>query len=269
MKRTLLTITIMLFAVSSVLAAQNDINVTRTQLWGNLIFKGKVTKSGLGIFARYSSRYNVDFEKEKNDTVIDDKTQGSWLNEIFVGPSYATKLTPKLKLVTSPQYRLMGFYLDEKKKDSTPADPEAYYEHTLHWPTTLAYKFGFLTVKYRLILWNRFEHEYTDASGNEVDVDNEFLTRHYAGVDIPLHNMLSFYLAEEVFILHTAGDEGENTFWRNAVWTGFNIKPSNSFTITLGYTNYYTFKEDSDVNEITVNDHYIYTAITYSTDFAK
>src|SRR6056297_1488482 len=265
MKRALLTITIILFAVSSVFAAQNDINVTRTQLWGNLIFKGKVTKSGLGIFARYSSRYNVDFEKEKNDTVVDDETQGSWLNELFIGPSYATKLTPKLKLVTSPQYRLRGTYLDEKKD----ADPEAYYEHNLHWLTTLAYNFGFLTAKYRLILWNRFEHEYTDASGNEVEVDNEFLTRHYIGVDIPLHKMLSFYLAEEVFILHTAGDEGENTYWRNAVWTGLDIKPSKSFSVKLGYTNYYTFKEDSDVNEITVNDHYVYTAITYSTDFTR
>lgn len=268
MKRTLLTVTIVLFAVSSAFAAQNDIDVTRTQLWGNLIFKGKVTKSGLGIFARYSSRYNVDFEKEKNGTVIDDETQASWLNELFIGPSYATKITPKLKLVTSPQYRVMGFYLDEKKKDSTPADPEAYYEHTLHWPTTLAYNFGFLTAKYRLILWNRFPYEYTQ-NGVEDETDNEFLTRHYAGVDIPLHKMLSFYLAEEVFILHTAGDEGENTYWRNAVWTGFDIKPSKSFKFTLGYTNYYTFKEDSDVNEITVNDHYIYTAITYSTDFTK
>ncbi|MDM8544645.1 DUF2490 domain-containing protein [Desulfococcaceae bacterium HSG9] len=264
MRKLFFSMIAFLFTVTTLHAGQADINVDRTQLWSNLIYKAKITQSGFGVFTRYASRYNTDFDKEVNGVTKDDETQGSWLNDLFIGPSFVKKFSPRFKLFTSPQYRPMFFYLDEAKD----ADPESYVEHTIHWPTVLSYKTDFMTLSYRLILWNRFETDFTQG-GKEIETDNEFLTRHNFGVSIPVHKKVNIDLSEEIFLLHTA-DDGQETFWRNALWGGVTIKPGvKGLAVKLGYVHFLTFKEDSLTRDIDVNDHHFTFSLVYSMDFSK
>ncbi|MCD4654724.1 DUF2490 domain-containing protein [bacterium] len=245
-------------------AGQQDINVDRFQFWGNFIYKAKITQEGFGFFAKYGSRYNMDYEKEVDGVIKDDESQGSWLNELFIGPSYAKKLSDKITFSTSLQYRPMFFYLDEARD----VDPDSYVEHTIHWPTEVFYKTKFMTVSYRLILWNRFPTDYTKGS-SEIETDNEFLTRHKIGFTFPVHKKVKLHIGEEIFLLHTA-DDGQDTFWRNAVWADVTVKsPIKGLAVKLGYANYLTFKEDSAARDIDVNDHYVIFSLIYKMDFSK
>ena len=259
MRIPMLAAIVVLLAGTSLYAQQSDIDVTRTNLWSNLTYKAKLAESDFGVFAKFSSRYNIDFEKEIDRVVTDDKAHDSWLNEVFVGPSYSMKLADNLGLTTSPQYRPMFWYTNEAKE----SDPESFVEHSIHWPTTVSYKMGSMTLKYRLILWNRFATEYTQG-GMDKETDNEFLSRHYVGVSIPVGKVVSLSLAEEVFLLHTA-DEGQESFWRNAVWAEATVKTGvKGLAAQLGYANYLTFKENSDVRDIDVSDHYVRLGLVYS-----
>jgi len=259
MRIPMLAAIVVLLAGTNLHAQQSDIDISRTHVWSNVIYKAKFAESDLGVFAKFSSRYDIDFEKEMDGVVKDDETQGSWINEFFVGPSYSTKLGPNVGLTTSPQYRPMFWYAGEAKG----TDPESYIEHSIHWPTTVSYKMGSMTLKYRLILWNRFATEYTQG-GMDKETDNEFLTRHYVGVSIPVGKAVSISLAEEVFLLHTT-DEDQESFWRNAVWAEATIKTGvKGLAAQVGYTNYYTFKENSASEDIDVNDHYLRLGLVYS-----
>ena len=258
MRMPMLAALVVLLAGTNLHAQQSDIDISRTHVWSSVTYKAKFAESDLGVVAKFSSRYDIDFEKEVNGGTTDDEAQGSWINELFVGPSYSTKLSPNVGLTTSPQYRPMFWYAGEAKD----SDPASFVEHSIHWPTAVTYKMGSMTLKYRLILWNRFATEY-DQGGTTRETDNEFLTRHYVGVSFPVSKAISLSLAEEVFLLHTA-DEDQESFWRNAVWAEATIKTGvRGLAAQVGYANYFTFKEDSAARNIDVNDHYLRLGLVY------
>lgn len=262
MRTPLLIALVVLLAATSLHAEQSDIDTGRTHVWSNVTYKAGFGQSGFGLFARFGSRYNVAFDKQVDGVAKDDSTQDSWLNELFIGPSYSTSLNPSLRLTTSPQYRPMFWYTSEAKD----ADPKSYVEHSIHWPTSLTYKIGSTAVTYRLILWNRFGTEFTQ-NGQDKTTDDEFLTRHYLGVSVPIGKTVRISLAEEVFLLHTA-NEGQETFWRNAVWADATIKTGvKGLAVQVGYANYYTFKEDSTARKVDINDHYLRLGLVYSMQF--
>lgn len=258
MKKVALIGLLLLFTATGLHAA--DIDVDRTNLWSNVIFKGKLSKHW-GMFARYSSRYNIDFEKEKNGTVIDDDEIDSWLNEFFVGPYYTTKLTKNLSLFTSPQYRPMFFFADGEGGDSFRQD-------TIHWPTTLTYKWKKIKFMYRLILWARFS-----CDDDPYLEDDELLSRHYFGINVPFIKKSRLFLGNEIFWLHTDDSEdGQEALWRNAIWAGIVTKtPIKNLKFKLAYVNYYTNKDNGDYSnkDIDVNDHYIKFDFIYNWDFTK
>lgn len=259
-----------LFSTTNLFAA-TDVDVTRSQLWGAFIYRAQMHNSGSGLYVKYSARYNLTYEKMVDKTVTDETTQGLWLNELFIGPEFVLKPSRKMKISTSPRYRVQGLYLDEKKagrNDPSTADPEAYYKHTIYLPTQFSYTHKSVTLGYRLAFWHKFPYDYKKV---EVDYhgDAEFFSRHMLRCAFHVLNWLDLYLWDEVFLLHTAGDPGEQVFYRNAVWTGLLFKPVSGTSFRLGYTHYYTRAERSPSTDTDVIDHYMYAAVSYRSDYSN
>jgi len=258
-----------IFLTASYLQAATDVDVNRTHVWGNFIYHAQMDRGGSGLYVKYSARYNLLYEKSVDGTVADTITQGLWLNELFIGPDFIIKPSRKMKIATTPLYRVQGLYLDEKKsyrKDEVTADPEEYYKHTFFWPTRITYTLNFVTLGYRLALWHLLPYDFKKMD-EDYHADAEFFSRHRLECNFHVLDWLDLYLWDEVFLLHTAGDEGEQVFYRNAVWTGLLFKPVSDTTFRLGYTYYFTRAERSPETDKDIHDHYIYWAVSYRTDY--
>ncbi|MFW5863026.1 MAG: hypothetical protein ACOCWZ_12340 [Spirochaetota bacterium] len=256
---------------ASSLQAATDVDVNRTHIWGNFIYHAQMDRSGSGLYVKYSARYNLLYEKSVDGAVADTITQGLWINELFIGPEFAIKLSRKSKITTTPLYRVQGLYLDEKKshrEDMATADPETYFKHTFFWPTRITYTRDFITFGYRLAFWHLLPYDYI-KTGEDYHADAEFFSRHRLECNFHVLDWLDLYLWDEVFLLHTAGDKGEQVFYRNAVWTGLLFKPVIHTTFRLGYTHYYTRAERSPAIDKDIHDHYIYLAVSYSSDYSN
>lgn len=290
----------LLFVYGTLFAAgQTQVDVERSHFWGRIAFKGKLMPNGLGVFAMVGSRNNLSAEISKTPdggtakAVENLDTMGSWLNEAWVGPAFGTKLAPKFKYYGILAYRpQMWFYGDAQKftnldysLDSVKTNGAKYWgkehvRHTVDFHNNFVYNLGFMKVKYRLILWNTLP--YTDGvtkdatdSTKDYEWSNQLINRNKLEFIIPLHKMFDIVLAEEVFLnLTPDANEGDVTFWKNAIWAGFDIKPIKGLNIGLRYINYITYA-DGDANadylpnqKKTVTDHYGMVQVTYAMNLA-
>lgn len=261
MKKFILFLAII--AMSTAAYAKNNVDITRGQLWGQAIFRSKLHTSGIGIDAEYATKYNYCFSKEKNGKEVDTETQESWLHEFFIGPMWSGTLTKNLTLMSSLLYRPRGFYLIDDKL----TDPNAYWRHTIFLPTTLTYKLPFMSISYRLALWNWFETSYTQR-GADMEEDNGFLMLHMITLvfPMPFYKPLKVDVGYEIFHLTTAQENVQQQLYKHHVFAGLIYQPIKPLTIKLEYWYEVTFPEESDVLDKDVTDHLVKLTLAYFLD---
>lgn len=249
---------ILLLALSVTSLAAQTTETTRTHVWSTISLDTSLS-STIGAFIQFGSRYDFDIKTVVDGTNKSPAAQGSWLNEIFIGPTFSFKLGKNLSLKTGPQYRLMFWYLDDA------AAKDSYTEHTLHWPTILKWKAGPVTLLYRLILWNRFAVGTTGYSQ-----DNEFLTRHYLAAALPFGKGFSARLGGELYLLHTADEaDGQKPLFRTMLQASLLWKALPFLDMSLGYEFQRTFKAKTESKTTTVDDHYILFSLLFNLDLRK
>lgn len=283
-----------LFVSGSLFGAdQTETTVTRSQFWGRLAFKGQLMDNGLGVFAMVGSRNNlsIDITNKVGGTETDVEnleTQGSWLNEVWVGPSYTTKLAPKFKYSGILAYRPQIWFMGDPKKFNSDAPAakqdvlwgEQHMRHTIDFHNNFIYNLGFMKLKYRLILWDTLP--YTDGLTKDADDatkdyewSNQLISRNKFEIIVPVHKMLDLVVAEEIFLNLTPDEnEGDVTFWKNAIWAGVDVKPIKGLNVMLRYIHFLTYAEgDENTDYIgnqkkTVIDHYAFVQVNYSMNLA-
>ncbi len=265
MKKILIFI-LFVCATAGALQGQTNTDITRGQLWGQFAFKSKLHKSGFGIDAEYGFKYNFSFSQSVNGTETNTETQSLWLNEFFIGPMWSGTLAKNLSLSSSLMYRPMGFYLAGDKA----SDPDPYWLHTIYWPTEIKYKLPFLTISYRLALWNWFSASYKQ-SGVDKESDNEFIMRHFIDLiyPLPFYKKLKLELGYEIFHLTTPEKDVQQGFFKHHVLGGVVYKPVKALTVKLGYWYQMTYPTESASMDKDVFDHHIKLTVSYFLDMTK
>lgn len=253
MKRLIIVTLIMITAGGSLTGAQTQVDVDRKMLWLDFLFYGRLAEDyNAGIFTILRTRYSLSYEKEKNNTTVDNTSQGAYLQEMMIGPYYNYK-NGAFSYFIAPTYRPMLFFVDEKKD----SDPESYLHHTIHWFNILKYRIAQpVSLMYRIIAWHRFPVSYRQ-NGSQVELDANSYTRHFFNIIYHINKRWSFSIGDEIFLNHTASDKGEQTYWRNGLWTGFSYRPAKKHQFDVQYVRFQTYKSETDTQKVTVLDHYL------------
>ncbi|MGM0443207.1 MAG: DUF2490 domain-containing protein [Fibrobacterota bacterium] len=235
------------FLAAVVSAAETEVNISRVQAWPRISGAGSIGTQGFGWFALMGGRSNLAFSKEKNETEVDDHSQGFWRADLIAGPSWKKRLSPELTFSTKLLYRPWIENVDEVAGKRVFRNSFSNRYDLFHRPG------GDFSFHYRLIGWLHVEEE-------DHGYDNEFYVRGLAGTDYKLSKRFSLFLEEEVFLKPTADDsdvDGSEVFAKNMVWTGVKYRISPQLLLRLQYVNTLTNKQDTDPLKISVMDHSI------------
>lgn len=255
--KKLFLIAMIIILMPVVLTAKTEDSYTRGNFWVDLQFQSKFHESGIGITARFNTRYNFNYIWERNGVEQSTATDEAYLQDLYFGLMWSKVFFKKLTFVVSPQYRLEAWYADNAKpvKD--------YIRHSIYWPFLFKYDFGKVILKYQLCFWNPFRVK-------SVNQEDEFYIRNLIGVIIPLSKLIDVFIEDEIYVLTTADDnQGQDAFYRNAVWAGVTIKPLEFLSVKIAYVNYYTLQKNSSIEKNEMFDHFIYVGAMFYVDTTK
>ena len=190
-------------------------------------------------------------------------TQDTYFNELFVGPTYTTKLSPALKFKFSLWYYYMGF-----PNKTTGAYP---FTHNLEVIPAIDWKVSDkLTISNRTILHNTFfsSVETTEAKQNGLSIMmREMITLSYNLSEID--PKLNLIFGDEVFIGFKESDNGAapkpNGFYRsgfnsNRLYIGFSYALDPMLIVIPQYVYETTY---NTAGGLTGNNHNFYLTVTY------
>jgi len=194
-------------------------------------------------------------------------TVDSYFNELFIGPTYTTKLDPTLKFKFSLWYYYMGF--PTKTNGSYVSYP---FTHNIELIPAIDWKVSDkLTVSDRLIVHNTFfaSREATDAKQNGLSImvrEMVTLTYNLSEVD-PKLNLI---LGDEIFVGLKESDNGAipsgSGFYRsgvnsNRIYAGFSYAIDPMLIIVPQYV--YETNYDNAGNLSGTINHNFYLTVTY------
>ena len=260
MKKIFLLIIIIVFLVPAALTAKIETDITRANFWIDLDFKSKFHESGIGIAARFNTRYNFNYLEENNGSQTDTDPERAYLQDLYFGLMWTKVFIKKLTFVISPQYRLEAWYADNAKSGSSTQD---YNRHSIYWPFLIKYDFGKVILKYQLCFWTPFK-------AKKMNQDDQFFIKNLIGVIIPINKLIDVFIEDEVYVLTTADDrKKQDPFYRNALRAGVIIKPLDFLSVKVAYVNHYTHStlyRNSSTTKIQQFDHYIYVGALFYVD---
>jgi hypothetical protein len=229
--------------------AQNELEIKNVNLWGRAALHSRFHKN-FGGFLMLSSRYNIESKKKLNGVESELESQDAFLQEIFAGPTFHHRFNDSLRVNTSLLYHPQFFYIDEQ-------GGESYTRHTLDWHINVFYHHKPFTFRYRTIAWNWIPEE-------KHTPDHELYNRHLVGINYALNSVFSLALEEEIWLHYTPDEsKGEDAFFRNTVFAGFNVKPFSNSRIDFRYAYMKTFASSTSVMEKTLTFHYFILTFHY------
>ncbi len=189
-------------------------------------------------------------------------TKDSYFTEMFIGPNYAIKLDPTLKLKFSLWYYYMGF-----PAKATGAYP---FSHNIEVIPAIDWKVSDkLTVSDRLIFHNTFFYsgELTDAKQNGLST----MIREMVTFTYNLDPKLNLILGDELFIGIMEDSETKpsssgagfykNGFNSNRLYIGFSYAIDPTLIIIPQYVYETTYDNFGAI--VTGNNHNFYLTVTY------
>lgn len=259
-KSSILLLAILSAALSVFSAPQKEVVVNRSQAW--VLGQLKINlNANWGMLLREGSRYNLTYAKEVDGVIMDDKTEGFWLQELWAGAYYKRPISKKLVFSANLLYRPQYWYPDESKSAS-------FLRHTFSSALSGNYAHGKVTLNYRLMVWGLFAAEQTET----VKSDNEAIIRNLFGATWSFSKNWKTQLSYELYLKPTADDDdvdGTEVVYRHAIWAGVQYVPVTSLTLSLQYVPFITNKQNSDNLGVLVYDHQLSFEVIKTINLSK
>ncbi len=220
----------------------------RQHLWLRQGIKANMG-SGYYLLTLLSSRYNLGLQKRVDGQKTTAPTIGWFINEIYLGPGFGTKLSANISIASWWFYRPMLYYVDEKTRDKV-------VRQTTATRNAIYLSLGRFSIFYRLAFWYR---------GNQGNFSEQMLNRHMVGIKYSVSDSFKLILAEEMMLdLLAESSQGRTLFYRNYVWAGFDYVFSKTLNLRTRYSHFYTIAKKTATSKSIVIDHYLLLTLNKS-----
>ncbi len=227
-----------------------EIDITRGQFWGRITVAPQF-ENGFGAHLSAGMRDNLSISKEVDGEKKPSTEQGNWLNELYLGASWKTKLGKRTKFITQLTYRPQFWYPDRKAGSS-------YLRNTVMSSTSLFHSFKNISLHQRATLWGLFS-----AEQDSVTFDNELIVRYLLGPEIKFAKRSKISLKAEPFFKVTADGsdvDGTELFNRFYTWVGYELSPLSGVKLVLNYVNMHIYQTENKH----ITDHTFYAHVIFA-----